>query len=404
MSKKDIVPSVRDLAEAGPSRVRNPNQIVNQPQNNNNNNNGNRGVVNAMDPERIQELETHNYMHEFVYQAPIGDYFLKALLPLVNLVHFCLVFDYAFDWLCRHDDQVKKLCKSFDFITIYEIMPSLSTIGQIMKRFKPTNIKFGHKQRAESFSIDFLKSFNPSKYPLDTLFINIRNPLQIINMYEISVNELTIKCDSFFPNLGTNPTTVMLRSINRNVKSITLEGCTIDGFVTERFRDFDLEQLRLLNCETYLHHVPDTFFRQLTYFRKLKTLHIKCTRVFYIANLNILNYVLFDNIHRMQQLEDLEITIGTTRTSINPLRTLRNLKQLCINLELNSIQFELPEIMAVIQHNLQHVQRIEIQLFSIRSCVRMAARHTEVERQILNMHIPNVTVTHSYPFVNAIID
>lgn len=400
-NNNNISPSARDLAEAGPSSgVRNSNQNMDPAQKTNNNNQNNQSVVNVLNPERIQELETHRIIHEFVYQAPIADHFLKALLPLVNLVHLCLVFDYAFDWLHEHDNRVKKLCTSFNFMTIYEEMPSLNTIQQIMKRFKPTNIKFGHKKRTDSFSMNFLKAFDPSKYPLDTLFIIIHNPLQVIHMYEISVNELTVKCDSFLPNLGRHLIIAMLRSINKNVKSITLEGCTIDGFVTERFRDFDLEQLHLLNCETYLLHVPDAFFRQLTYFKKMSTLRIKCTRAFYISNLNILDRVLLDNIHRLQQLEDLELTIGTTHTSIDSLRNLRKLNRLCINLELRLIEFELPEMMAVIRHHLKHVQRIEINLFSMRSTIQTAVLRAQVELQIQDMNIPNVIITQSYPFIN----
>lgn len=391
MSKhnKDIVPSAKDLTEAGPSSGQNLDQNVNPDQNN-------QDEVDMLDLERIQELETHTMMHEFVYQAPIGDFFLKALLPLVNLVHFCLVFDYAFDWLREHDKKVKDLCTSFDFMAIYDKIPSFNTIQQIMKRFKPTQIKFGHKTRADFFSVNILKALNASKNCLDTLFIIIRNPIQIINMYEISVNNLTIQCDPFFPNLGANPFIAVLRSINKNVKSITLERCSIDGFVTERFRDFDLEQLSLLNCETYHLRTPNTFFRQLTSFTKLNTLRIRCLRSYFSANLNTLNHVLFNHLHRLQQLKDLEITIGPSPTSIEP--ALRKLKRLRINIELRSTEFAIPEIMRTIQHNLQLLKHIEIHLFSMTSSLRTAISRVSVERLIENMHISNVKITQGFPF------
>lgn len=397
MSNKDIVPSAKDLAEAGQSSgFRNSNQNVVPAQNNINQNN--QSAVNDSDPERIQELETHTIMHEFVYQAPIADHFLKALLPLVNLVHFCLVFDYAFDWLREHDDRIKELCTSFNFMAIYNVMPNFNTIQEIMKHFKPSQIKFGHKNCVDTFPINILKAFNTSKKTIDTLFINIRNPQQIINMFEISVNELTVKCDTFFPNLGTNPLIAVLRSVHMNVKSITLNGCTIDGYVTERFRDFDLEQLYLLNCETHLQHSPNSFFRQLTFFTKLTTLHIRCTRAYYMTNLNMFNNIFLDRIHRLQDLEDLEITIGTAHTSIEPIRTLRKLRRLQINLELNTAQFELPEILRIIERTMEHVLDIEIKLFTLKSSIRSTIIRVHLERQIEELNMSNVKVTHGFPF------
>lgn len=396
MSNKDIVPSAKDLAEAGSSSARHSNKNVVPTQNNNDQNN--QDGANDLDPERIQELETHRIMHEFVYQAPIADHFLNALLPLVNLVHFCLVFDYAFDWLREHDNRVEKLCTSFDFLEIYHEMPSFNTVQEIIKRFKPSQIKFGHKNRADTFPTNILRAFNASGKTIDTLFIKIRNPLQIIKMYEISVNELTVKCDSFFPNVGTNPLISVLRSVHMNVKSIILDGCTIDGFVIERFRDFDLEQLRLLNCETHLLHSPNAFFRQLTFYTKLTTLHIRCTRAYYMINLNMFMDVLMDKINQLSELEDLEITIGTLHTSIEPIRTLQKLKRLQINIELSSAQFEIPDIMEVIQRTLKHVLDIEIKLFTMSSSLRTNVTHNNVARQIQDMNIPNVKVTRGFPF------
>lgn len=398
MSNKDIIPSAKDSVEAGPSSGRNSIRNVIPTQNNNNNNQNTSDKIDVDDLN--SELVTHTIMHELVYQAPIADYFMKALLPLVNLVHFCLVFDHAFDWLREHDDRVKELCTSFDFITIYGTMPSFSTIQQIMKRFKPSQIKFGHKNNADSFSVNFLEAFNASKKPLDTLFINIHNPLQTINMYEISVNELIIKCDAFFRNLGANPIIPVMRSIDKNVKSITLDGCTIDNFVAERFHDFDLEQLRLLNCETFLYG-SEAFFFRLTFLKKLTTLHTRFIHVYDDLDVNILNCLLFNNINRLQQLEDLEITIGTTNTSIRPLQMLRKLNRLKINIELScASEFELPEMMTVIRYSLKHVQYIEIHLFSMKSSVHMIVNRVYIEHLIQEMHIANVKITYGFPFEN----
>lgn len=396
MANKNIIPSARDLADAGSSS----NGNVNPNQNNNhNNNNSDHGVVNVLSPERIHELQIHRFMHKVVAQAPIAEHFVKALLPIVNLVHFCIVFDYAFDWLRARDDLVKELCTSFDFMAIYKHMPSLNLMQQIMKRFKPKKVKFGHNNHIALFSMDVLMAFDPLKYRLETLNLNIANPLQTLNMHKISVNELIIKSNSFFPNIGASAYIGVLRSINMNVRSITLKSCPIDDFVTERFRDFiELKKLRLLECETYLVSFPEAFFRQLSRFKKLIILHIRCIQSYHVTHLNTWNRILMDNIHHLQQLEDLEITIGTIHTSIDQLQSLHKLKRLRINIEVRSILFELGELLTTIRRHFGNYDQIEIHIFSTVSSVQAKAAQTAAERQVQDMRIPNIKISHSSPY------
>lgn len=378
--------------------------MLNQPENHGNqssqpststgNDNNERDVDNRSNREKV--IDALTLMVDNLH--PIAGVFIPYL-DLIGFINLCVMFPTVGVLLREQNNQIRLLKHTMDIMNIFPETPTTDRLLEILDRIKPKRIIIGHHNKRELFGSDILLALRTYKKFKVTLVI--RNKIQAIDVIPFSTENLTIIVRSgrvFMYNVSS-----VLRSVNEALKTLTLQNVTITNPIIDHLHNFKyLTKLCIVDIKFSYETRPTRLAWEILNYHSLVDLRIKCVNTYTFHFLNIFNPIILRNVRKLQNLENLELTLGSFNFDIGELTNLPRLKTLRLYINIFTIEIALENVMRTLQA-LDYLNAIWIEQFSNHNTIETIIQQQFIRNRFDYFNFENVFLyNYIEPFDNFI--